>query len=268
MTQKAFYPISELYRFELFDRDSYKAKFGSQAPPYDPSRRIKRWFDPQAPGEMYNYYRYRYFDFDAREFRDAEITVGEARTINLPGRYDWGKYEVHPTPAMIVGPPPSVPQKLNPELLSDRADAEYFAASWKGEVVEDSPKEGPFRIDWFNETRRIYEIRMPDGQQYNVGLLLKAWHSAGYGAPGKWEMTPFGPVWKPDPQYDGSNDCRPEVPVPCRELGPNEELHITPFGVTVYRTDVESPYNPTISFEAKVLAALQRIEAALRDLRR
>jgi hypothetical protein len=33
MTAQAFYPISELYRFETFDRESYKAKFGTQAPP-------------------------------------------------------------------------------------------------------------------------------------------------------------------------------------------------------------------------------------------
>jgi hypothetical protein len=51
-------------------------------------------------------YRYKYFDLNAKEFRDIEITVGEARTVNLPGRYDWGKYEVEPPPALVVVPPP------------------------------------------------------------------------------------------------------------------------------------------------------------------
>jgi hypothetical protein len=264
MTAKAFYPLSELYRFEIFDRESYKAKFGSQAPPYDPRRRIKRWRDPKATGELQDPYRYKYFDFAAKEFRDAEITIGEARTLNLPGRYEWGQYKVQPTPALIVGPPPLAPQPLNPEFLSHRTDAEYLASLWNGTVVESAPKEGPFWVDWMGETRRCYEIRLGDGRQYNVGLLMKARHAAGHGAPGKWEMTPFGPVWVPDPQPDGSTDGRPEVPVPCRELLANEALHITPFGVTVYRTDLESPYNPASTFEGKVLAALERIEAALR----
>jgi hypothetical protein len=257
----AYYPISDLFLFKLYDRESFRKSFGRQADPYRPERRIKRWFDPNASDGPYTY---TYFDFNRRQFVKNTIPGEEARTLNLPGKYEYEKYVVQPTRAVVVGPPPLDPQPIRADFLSTREEAEMLARELGGKVLEHELTVGPFWIDWRGETRRHYQIEV-DNNLYNVGLLLKARHADGLNHPGSWHRTPSGIIWISDQDFDGSTDSRPEVPVPCRELADNEALHVTPFGVTVYRTDMESPFNPS-SFESRVEAALRRIEAALAKL--
>jgi hypothetical protein len=40
-----YYGVSALALFQTFTRDTYLSAFGIQAPPYDPTRVIKTWFD-------------------------------------------------------------------------------------------------------------------------------------------------------------------------------------------------------------------------------
>jgi hypothetical protein len=43
------YGISQLYLFPAFQtREAYRLATGMEAPPYDPSRPLKAWFDPKA----------------------------------------------------------------------------------------------------------------------------------------------------------------------------------------------------------------------------
>jgi hypothetical protein len=257
----AYYPVSDLFIFPVYDRESFRKAFGRQADPYRPDRRIKRWFDPDAGNGPYTY---TYFDFEKRRFEKTTILGDEARTLNLPGKFEYEKYIITPTKAVVVGPAPLDPQPVRADFLSTREEAEALARELGGKVVEYNLNEGPFWIDWRDETRRYYQIEIGNNL-YNVGLLLKARHADGLNHPGSWHQTPFGIVWVSDQDFDGSTDTRPEVPVPCRELAENEALHITPFGATVYRTDMDSPFNPS-SFESRVEAALRRIEAALAKL--
>ena len=45
---KEFYGLQELALFQSFTRDSYRAKFGVEAPVFDPAKSIKQWFDSAA----------------------------------------------------------------------------------------------------------------------------------------------------------------------------------------------------------------------------
>lgn len=43
------YGLSNLYLFPVFQtREAYKKATGQEAPPYDPTKRLKSWFDPKA----------------------------------------------------------------------------------------------------------------------------------------------------------------------------------------------------------------------------
>lgn len=47
--QQPIYGVSNLYRFPVYQtRDAYRQATGQEAPPYDPTKRLKAWFDPDA----------------------------------------------------------------------------------------------------------------------------------------------------------------------------------------------------------------------------
>jgi hypothetical protein len=235
LPDEPYYGIERLYLFDRFTRESFRKKMGQQAPPFDPGRRIKRWYDSTAKRGPYSYLC---FNWDKKEFETYTITGEEAASINLPGKYEYPPYVVAPTPAVVVAPEGD-PQPLNPDMLSYFSEATALAAELGGFVRVTEELGGPFHIDWRGEVRRQFSV-IVDGKAYNAGLLLKAKNAAGIGAPGKWQRTPTGPVWVSEPQPTGEDDRRGEVPIPCRPLFPEEDLKITPFGVTVYRKDKDS----------------------------
>jgi hypothetical protein len=265
--EKAYYPVSDLFLFPVYTRETYEKATGVQAPPFDPQYRIKRWLDPDMrdnslAGEKATY---MYLDFADGKVKTFEISAFEAGRVNLPGKYRYAPYVPAPTEAVVVGPQPLAPQPYNERYLSTYDEAKTLAADLQATdiVQEDLFQGGPFRIEWGSEKRRNYSI-VVGGEKYNVGLLLMARHANGYGNPGRWEITARGPVWVAATQFDGTNDPRPEVPVPIRGLRQNEAVKLRPFGAPmIYRTDMESPFNEATTFEGKVLAALARIEAAL-----
>lgn len=267
-----FYPISKLYLFPRYDRRSWEKAHGRQAPPYDPNRRPKYWADPEAAqrSDANGQVEYDYFDFGAREFRKLSLSVNEAETPNLPGRYVYPKYEPAPTPAVVMNPGGST-SPINPVMLASRDEAEALAAELDADaVLEQDQFAGAFRIDWSGETRRIFMLRI-GGQLYNAGLLLARKNRHGVGAPGEWTRGSSGqPIWIPKPQETGEDDRRPEVPMPIRPLLENEQLYLgNPFKVIVYRTDMDSEYNrpqDTVGFPPDVLTLLERIDSNIQQL--
>jgi hypothetical protein len=274
LPDEAYYPIERLYLFDRHTRATWEQTFGEPAPPWDQARRIKRWADTTAlegvADPANELIEYNYFDLASRSFKKLVLTRQEAALPNLPGRYVYPKYVVEPTPAVVTGPPPLAPQPLRADLLSKKAEAEALAAELGADEVVESQGlvSGPFQIVWNGETRRQYLVRI-GAEFYNVGLLLKSKYAGGVGAPGKWEKTPGGPTWISFAQDTGEQDVRPEIPIPCRLLDPREALHVTPFGVLVYRRDIESELNPrpaAASSEAELLAVLGAIGRDVKKL--
>ncbi len=270
-----YYPIDRLYLFDRYDRRSWERAFGEQAPPFDKSRRPKRWADTSAlegvaePDSQF--VEYDYFDLASRSFKKMRLSVQEAAAPNLPGAYVYPEYEPAPTPA-VVRHPDGGASPINPLMLASREEAEALRKELGGDsVVESGLSAGPFQIDWRGEQRRMWGVRI-GGQLYNAGLLLRRKYSHGVGAPGEWTFSPNGqPVWRPARRETGENDPRPEVPVPCRRLAPNEALYLdNPFQVIVYRTDRESEFNRTeagaAGFPPDVRALLERIDANVQQL--
>lgn len=271
---EAYYPIDRLYLFERHDRASWERTFGSQAPPFDPKRQRKYWADVEALDRVSSpkdTVEYTYFDFGSRTFATLRLPAQEAATPNLPGRYIYPEYDPAPTAAVVRNPDGGA-SPINPVMLATREQAESLRRELGGtSVVENTLSEGPFRIDWQGEQRRMWLIRIGE-RLYSAGLLLARKYRYGVGAPGSWSFAENGqPVWTPEPQETGENDSRPEVPMPCRQLLPNEALYLgNPFKVVVYRTDRESEFNrpdaAQAGFPPDLRATIERIDANLQQL--
>lgn len=71
---------SDLFRFRLYgSRDEYTRVTGKECPPYDPTRKIKRWEDP-ALGKANRKYRV----WRDGELQDLLMSGEEAQRVNLP----------------------------------------------------------------------------------------------------------------------------------------------------------------------------------------
>ena len=110
-----------------------------------------------------------------------QISVSDAaaRSINLPGKYDYPPYNPPSSTTATTGGQP-----LNPAILSSYSDALTLATLLNGanpplpEAVEESP------VSWNTETRRIYQVDAPNGGNYNAGVMLaQMWGPNGIGAP-------------------------------------------------------------------------------------
>jgi hypothetical protein len=268
LPDEPYYPIERLWLFDRHTRATWEQTFGEQAPPWDKGRRIKRWSDTTALEGVADpdnqLVEYNYFDLTSRSFKKLVLTAREAALPNLPGRYVYPKYVVEPTPAVVAGPPPLAPQPLRSDLLSRKEEADALATELGADEVVESEgfASGPFQIRWNGELRRQWLVRI-GSEYYNAGLLLKSKHANGIGAPGKWEKTPGGPTWISFAQDTGEQDVRPEIPIPCRLLDPREALHVTPFGVLVYRKDRPSELNPQPSGDAMLAAIASDVKKLL-----
>jgi hypothetical protein len=240
---KAYYPASELQTVRRYNRDSYFAEFGEQAPPFDSSRPPKFWFDSTALDNHEPDERLAYTKLVYDVFVPFDLKASEAATVNLPGVYQYPAYQVEPTPAVVLSVVNSPETPINARHLSSKEDAEAIVSELGTAYSESNLTDGPYSVDWRGETRRFYQVRFKNNL-LNVGQLLILKNAGGVGAPGAWNLDGDEPTWTPALQETGENDPRPEVPVPVRRLASVERLSVNPFGVTVYRMDRESPYNP------------------------
>lgn len=239
-----FYGVQELALFKTYDRATYKKATGVDAPSYDPARRRKTWFDPaQSCDDPDAVAVYKTIALDATgkpTVKPLLLPACEAATMNLVGHRAYAPYVVAPTRAHIRGAVvdgaqlPDAP--LNPDYLSLRSQADQLRAELgTSDAVREASPEGPRSHFDFpaDEARRVWQIG-----EHNVGLLLKRQFALGVGRPGQWTRAGDDYVWTPDPlSPDGTTDARPSVPIPTRDLLPNEVLRATPFGIQVERLD-------------------------------
>lgn len=242
--EEVLYGPDKLQLFPRLTRATYREKYGVEPPPWDKAKRIKRWFDTSVLEGVEDAENHvvQYEVFDAtrpRGVRVLAMTAAEAAAPNLPGAAVYPKYVVAPTPAVIVAPISGEKSGVNPEHLSDRAEAVALAAELglDAAAVRESSL-AMFVVYWNGERRRPWVIEWK-GSDLQVSLLLRMRYANGVGAPGRWDVSGTSPVWVPEAPETGEQDMRPEIPIPVRPLLPNERI-VTGFGgiITIQREDL------------------------------
>lgn len=250
--KEARYGIDKLYTSPRLTRATYKELYGEEAPPYDPAKQIKRWFFTDkaatyAPGDTVEVTVY---DPTTRTICPWYMTASDYATPNLPGLTSYPKWE-NPvaSPAVIVGPT-ELRLAGNTLVYPDQAKAvaaEINAAlGTEFEAVEVAEKPGPWKVVYNSEPRRQMLIGPHD-----AALILADRYEKGVGSPGKWSLNSTGgPQFEPDVPLDGEQDLRPEIPMPCRALLPNERFATVTFGGmggVIERTDIVPATSVTMS---------------------
>ncbi|MEQ1947664.1 MAG: hypothetical protein ABL995_10775 [Bryobacteraceae bacterium] len=260
----ARYSVDALALFKTYNRDSYFAEFGVQAPAWDPARPPKAWFDSPADGngsQALKTYSIVAQQADATwALQSMTLSAREAATVNLPGAVQYPQYRPASTKTTRAG------QSINPIYMVLEADARAVMAEVGGTGLFD---EGSISLNAmsypianypFDEQRRIWAFQV-NGQQYFAGLLIASKYGLGVGWPGHWDFSRGYPLWVSDPPAAaGISDARPPVPLPVRALLPNERLQAGPMGigVVVVRSDIEDTAASN-GFTAADRAMLQKI---------
>ncbi|MEI9812528.1 MAG: hypothetical protein WDO18_07540 [Acidobacteriota bacterium] len=121
-----------------------------------------------------------------------------------------------------------------------------------------------YPVDYHGDARRMWSFQY-QGESYNVGSLLATRHAHGVGWPGHWEVA-TDIRWVADaPAPTGLDDRRPPLPVPVRELLPNERIEVGLFGgPRIVRTD-RPQAGPAGQFTEADRALLRQILALLQS---
>ena len=234
------YGSDALALFQTFTRDSYRALFGVEASPWDPSRPTKTWFDSTVDTSASGHVAaYKMVDRDANgtwSILPFTMPAFEAANVNFPGAVVYHAYSIAPTSATRGGSP------INPLYLSFEADARSLMTTLAAAGLIDEGATAIFPVVYpAEEQRRMWAILLSASRPVNVGALLQTRNSKGLGAPGHWDLSSGGPVWVADPPPPtGFDDTRPARPVPVRDLLPNEQLQpgAMGFGAEVLRIDL------------------------------
>ena len=272
--EREYYGLQELALFRSYTRETYRAAFGVEAPPFDPSRVAKAWFDSTADiSRPENVAIYKMPSRDSSGnwvVRQLVIPAGEAATVNLPGALKYPTYVIAPTSASRVGPGHVLdPAPVNPNYLSLASQAQQISTEIGGTgMVEETLAN--YAIEYpHDEPRRLWDVVFK-GYGVNVGLLLVNRNAKGVGAPGHWNLTGQEPVWVADPPAPtGLDDTRSPREMPIRDLLPNENFQVGLMGVGVIRTDKAADRaKASGQFTAEDRATLQAIYQAVRQLAR
>lgn len=231
------YSTVELELLVRYSRASYRAKFGVQAPKFDPNWPVQRCFDTSAdPAKPYTF-----LALNKRGLTLESTTIPGARACvpNLPGTLDYTSWKPAPSRVQIrvvadgrvtpVTNANTLSTAVQASRLADELDRTLDCASSVNLRELSASYEYVYPPD---DPRRIYDVTLffaPDNERaYNVGLLLQERYRAGVDAPGKWLLTQQDEqnklIWVPDvePTYNW-NDL-PEVAIPMRALHEDEEL--------------------------------------------
>lgn len=236
-----------------FTRASYRTATGVQAPPPNPLAPMKRWSIPTATESM----TLGYWEFPvngAPLYVQKTYTPTELKAVNLPGTFEYPKYVIAPSGAYTLQGPDLQPAGIGEDWLSTRSQAEAMADAlralgWSVTGITENTLSGIFTIQYRpEETRRVWELEVGNGGgSRNVGKLVEERNKAGVGAPGKW-TTPgesSSPIWHSLVPQSGDL-LAGEVPIPQRELYPNEKWVQNLFsGWQIARTDKEQPGSGT-----------------------
>jgi hypothetical protein len=234
---KDAYGFEELALFRSFTRDSFRAQFGTEAPPYDPTRLIKTWFDSTADtSDPANVAVYKVFARDAKGawgLRQMVLSAAEAATVNLPGAVEYPPYVIAPTRANRAGVSGIWPVTLSLETEARALLAELGLAELP---LYDEGAGSAMPVDYAGDPRRMWNF-VYKGVPYSVGGLLASKYRNGVGAPGRWAVGETIEWIPAPPAPTGLDDTRPPREMPVRDLLPNERIAMNMMGPMIVRTD-------------------------------
>lgn len=253
------YGFSELALFKNYTRESFRAAFGAEAPPFDPARLIKTWFDSTVDtSDAANVALYKVVSADARGqwgVRQMVIPAREAATLNLPGMVAYPAYVIAPTKAARGGVTGIWPSTLS--LLAD-AQALLTELGLSGIELKDEGAGGALPVFYGDEPRRQWFFTYK-GSTYGAGELLASKHRGGIGAPGHWSIGDTIEWLADAPAPTGINDTRAPREMPVRDLLPNERIGMTLMGPTVLRLDQQPDGGQFTEADRQVLREIRRL---------
>ncbi len=230
--------LQSAYLFEQFNRETYLAKTGKQAPTFNPALPPKSWFDPAKPSGG------TYAVWDGKQLTSISISADQAG-VNLPGLMTYPKYSPAPTPARM-----SSGSQIDPGRLCSEADARKLMQELGGSGLWDQAATAFafFTVDYGSETRRMWAFSLPTGQAVDAAALLAQQYAHGVGAPGHWDTSEGLPRWVTEVPDQAPEPTMPPVPVPIH-LEPGERVIITGGAITApwIVKDGEDPNAPTAS---------------------
>jgi hypothetical protein len=230
------YPTSvqdSLWLFKIFNRISYKAATGTDAPAYDPNRDIKLWLDTAAkPGKPAKYATWT--QTESPEFQHFSIPGWYAKTVNLPPvQQVYPPWDPPPSDAVVMSGGVAV-SPIDPFYLATQTEADDLYAELGGvggvRLWTPDPGPGDIHVQYGADPRREFQFYWSAARQLViVGLLLKQMYVNGVGAPGAWNLTGAEPRWIPAPP-----PVLPPIykvtPMPMRPLFPFEMWDVPPIG--------------------------------------
>lgn len=261
------YGFSELALFKSYSRERFRAEFGVEAPPFDPARLIKTWFDSAADtADPANVAVYKVIARDPKGqwgIRQMVLPASEAATVNLPGKVTYPLYVIAPTRAARAGVSGVWPVTLS---LESEARALLAELGLSNAILYDEGAGSAMPVDYGDDPRRMWNFAHK-GQSYSVGGLLASKHREGIGAPGRWVIGETIEWIADPPAPTGLDDTRPPRELPVRDLLPNERIAQTLMGALIVRTDRQQALaEATGQFTAADRAVLLDIQRRLADL--
>lgn len=239
------FPVSALELFPTYDRASYEAKFGKQAPAFDVNRAPKAWFDSTATTGTKNYMVVG-SNVSIPGFDTITLNASEASTVNLPGLPHFDKYVGVTTSnvAFSCNIPGCQSTPVGVILQSTRAAAEALKAEIGDTsltVTEVVGPTGPGSAFFYSKIDPNSPIGIFLVGSINVGQALASRNSKGIGYPGTWAKDVAGYSFRFSSLNDGANTGA-FLRVPVRDLLPNEQLTVQLAGIipipVVSRTDL------------------------------
>lgn len=216
-------PLSSLYPFPLYTRESYRAAFGKEPPPYDPTKPVKEWFDPSGIGTYY------YYDSSFNYVAFA-LSQADAETVNLYGPTLYPAYTPTATPALFEGLQSGSgfanQVAIPPTQLSTQVQANAFAAllGLPSSAVSNQNTQQQFTAN--GETRGLWYVTV-NGVAYNVGQMFVEQTLMGLGSPGGWSLINGVPTWTSTVNNNIVAPANAAGPIPMRALVNGESLQVT-----------------------------------------
>jgi hypothetical protein len=251
------YGFSELSLFKNYTREGFRAAFGIDAPPFDPARLIKTWFDSTADtSDPANVVLYKVAAPDQKSLRQMVMPALEAATPNLPGAIGYPSYVIAPTKAARGGVTGIWPSTLS---LLPEAQALLAELGLEGLELKDEGAGGSLPVFYGDEPRRQWYFSYK-GSTYGAGELLASRYRNGMGAPGHWSVGDTIEWLADPPAPTGVNDTRAPREMPLRDLLANERISAALMGSTILRLD-QQPEVPGQFTEADrtALREIQRL---------